>query len=126
MCYYSGAINFLDGIWGVRESSSEEHWGDKHGLITGMKIAQIQGDYKKFRNLLNRNTFNGYAEKVTTNYLHSHIKAYGFFKFWISKIIPKNTKNILKSFFINSKGCLMDLNQSPINNLNPITIILIQ
>jgi glycosyltransferase domain-containing protein len=124
---YSGGIKFLNEIWGVRELSTEEHWGDTHAPITSMKIAQIQGDYGKFRNLLDKNTFNGYAEKVMTNYLHSHIKANGFFKFWISKIIPKNIKKILlKYFFRNTKGFRVDLNQYQINTLNPITEILIK
>lgn len=122
---YGGGIKFVDEIWGVREVSTKEHWGNKHVPITSMKIAQIQGDYEKFQTLLDKNTFNGYAEKVMTNYLHIHIKSNGFFKFWISKIIPKNIKKILLKFFRNNKGCLINLNQSQIKNLNPITEILI-
>jgi glycosyltransferase domain-containing protein len=122
---FNGGIKFIDVIWGVRESSNTEHWATKHATINNIKIANINGDYEKFKFQINKNTMNGYAEKVMSNYLNSHMIKKGFIKSWISKFIPNFLKFIISKFLLErNKDHFLCLNQSEINNLKPVTEIL--
>lgn len=124
---YNGGIKFIDEIWGVRELTTTEHWADKHSTITNKKIANIHGDYEKFKFHLDKNTLNGYAEKVMSNYLNAHMKKNGFLKFWISKFIPNFFKIIISKYFLEThKEQFLYLNQYQIEILKPITEILIK
>ena len=66
---YEGGIKFLNNIWGVREISTLEHWGNQHKPITNMEIANEKGDYMRFSETIDSKTNSGYAKIIMTNYL---------------------------------------------------------
>lgn len=93
---YEGGIKFLNNIWGVREISTLEHWGNQHKPITNMEIANEKGDYMRFSETIDSKTNFGYAKKIMINYLLGQKKENYLLKNSISKIIPQKLKNIIK------------------------------
>lgn len=104
----SGGIKFLDEIWGVRELSSKEHWGDKHSPIVNMKVASIQDDFKKFKELIDKNIVEGYADKVIQAYFKSQNSHFHLLKFYANKLLGNYLKmQVKKMFFSKSKELLL-------------------
>jgi glycosyltransferase domain-containing protein len=94
---YEGGIKFIKDIWGVREISTKEHWGTRHVPIMSMKIAEKNGDYQKFKELVDFNTFVGCADGIMNSYLNGHRKNIGSsLKNTIIRIIPKYIKKRIR------------------------------
>jgi glycosyltransferase domain-containing protein len=100
---YEGGIKFLDRIWGVREQSTVEHWGSHHTPITNMKIANKNGDFMKFSEIVNKKTHPGYAEKILTNYLAGQKKQNHVLRKLVSKLIPWGLKKYVKQKILSRK-----------------------
>jgi len=65
----SGGIKFFNEIWGVREINAQDHWGARHSEIIDIKSTELSKDYRSFKELLDKDTFSGYAEVVINSYL---------------------------------------------------------
>lgn len=94
---FEGGIKFLNDLWGIREIGTNQHWGSRHLPIISKKIANENGDFIKFRNLVDQNTSIGYSDSIINNYIFGQSKNYGFFRSRISKIIPGVIKNVIKN-----------------------------
>ena len=124
---YAGGIKFLKEIWGVREITTLEHWGNRHSPITTLQIAKINGDYNKFQELVNVKTDTGYAEKVFNSYLSGQEKNSGLtVRSTIAKVIPKPLKNLIKNIFAQKAEPKNIVNQMNSENLHSITSLLIR
>lgn len=93
---YEGGIKFPKEIWGVREVSTKEHWGNRHAPILSMEIAEVNGDYQKFTDLVDEQTFNGCANSVMHSYLNGHIKDTISLRGVTSRMIPKFVKRMIR------------------------------
>lgn len=93
---YEGGIKFPKEIWGVREISTKEHWGKRHASIKSMEIAEINGDYQKFKELVDNQTFIGCADAVMHSYLNSFTKETVSLRNVISGLIPKFVKKMIR------------------------------
>lgn len=93
---YEGGIKFPKEIWGVREISAKEHWGNRHAPIMSKEIAGINGDYQKFKELVDHSTFVGCADTVMNSYLNGHTKDTVSLRGVIRKLIPKFVKRMIK------------------------------
>lgn len=118
---YEGGIKFLKEIWGIREISSNEHWGNRHTPISSMEIAEINGDYLKFKHLVDHNTFVGCAELVMNSYLNGHKKEKASLRTFIGKLIPEFVKRIIrKRTNFKSAAAKFVLDDSNYEHLDPI------
>lgn len=122
---FEGGIKFLNEIWGVREISSQEHWGSRHVPIMSIEIAETNGDYQKFKKLVDFDTFAGCADGVMSSYLNGHTKDTGSFRNTISKMMPETLKKIIrKSNVFRESEIKIVLDQTSRELLNPITHLL--
>lgn len=122
---HEGGIKFPKEIWGVREISSKEHWGTRHVPIMSMKIAEANGDYKKFKELVDFNTFVGCADGVMNSYLNGHTKNSVSLRNTISRMIPEFIKKgIRKSGFFQNSEPKIVLDQISKEHLSSITLLL--
>lgn len=122
---FEGGIKFLNEIWGVREMSSQEHWGSRHVPIISMKIAEVNGDYQKFKKLVDFDTFTGCADRLMSSYLNGHIKNTGSFRKTISKMMPETLKKIFrKSKVFGESERKIVLDQTSSELLGPIIHLL--
>lgn len=122
---YAGAIKFLDEIWGVREICANDHWGSRHLPITTMKIAEINGDFKKFEELVDLNTFTGCADIVINSYLSGQVINSGSLRTKISGLIPEFIKmRVREKAFFKNVNPQIDLNQKSKELLHSITLLL--
>ena len=122
---YEGGIKFLNEIWGVREISTKEHWGNRHAPIMSMEIAKINGDYQKFKELVDHKTFVGCADMVMNSYLSGHSKSTVTLRNTISKMIPEFIKKGIRKigFLQNSESNIVS-NQISMECLSPIMSVL--
>jgi glycosyltransferase domain-containing protein len=122
---YEGGIKFLSEIWGVREISTQEHWGTRHVPILSMKIAEANGDYQRFKELVDFNTFHGCADGVMKSYLSGRTKNIGSLRNGISNMIPEVFKKAIRKcvFFQNPKTTI-GLGQISKEYLSPISKLL--
>lgn len=124
---HEGGIKFLDEIWGVRENSTQEHWGNRHAPILNMKIAELSGDYKKFRKLVDFNLSVGCADMVLNSYFNGKAKKTSFLRNTIRKMIPKRIKKLVrKSVFVKKSKPEVVLDKVVIEHLSSITLLLKQ
>lgn len=107
MCH-AGGIKFLKDIWGVRETTTLEHWGSRHAPIVSWKIAHKHDDFFKFKELVDAATIPGYADLVMDNYINGHKKKVGRLRNTVSEMVPKTIKKFLTRI----------LTEQPISNLN--------
>lgn len=122
---YEGGIKFLNEIWGVREISAQEHWGTRHTPITNMKIAEMNGDYQKFKELVDSKTFVGCADKVINSYLNGQTMNNTSLRNSIRKMIPEVFKKaIRKSGFFQNPETKIGLDQLSKERLSPIAKLL--
>ena len=90
-----------------------------------MKIAELSGDYKKFRKLLDVNLFAGCADMVLNSYFDGKANKIGFLRNIISKIIPGNIKKLIReSFFVKKSEPEIVLDKIVSEHLNSITLLL--
>jgi len=122
---YEGGIKFLNEIWGVREISTKEHWGNRHVPILSMKIAEANGDYQRFKELVDFNTFDGCAYGVMNSYLSVHSMNRGSLRSNIGNMIPEVFKKVIKKcvYFHNPKTTIT-LDQISKKYLSPISKLL--
>lgn len=67
---YTGGIKYLNEVWGVRELSNNEHWGDRHRSIANIyQDRNIKGGFQQMKSLLDPLTFQGFSNLVLTSYL---------------------------------------------------------
>jgi glycosyltransferase domain-containing protein len=97
---YEGGIKFMKEMWGIREISIQEHWGTRHVPITSRKIAETNGDFQKFRELVDSNTFVGYSDLIINSYLNGHTKNTGYLRNIVSKMIPGVIKKLIRKYII--------------------------
>jgi glycosyltransferase domain-containing protein len=122
---HAGGIKFLKEIWGVREITTVEHWGNRHASITSMQVAQVNEDYNKFKELVDRNTHIGYADKVMNSYLYGQKKNTRLvIRSKIAKVIPEPVKKIVKNIFLQKSEPKIVLDQINDENLHSITLLL--
>lgn len=120
-----GGLKFSNEIWGVREISSQEHWGSRHVPIMSIEIAETNGDYQKFKKLVDFDTFAGCADGVMSSYLNGHTKNTSSFRNTISKMMPETLKKIIrKSNVFRKSEIKIVLDQTSRELLNPITHLL--
>ena len=97
---YCGGIKYLNNIWSVRELSANEHWGDRHKAINNIYTDKlIRIDFKKYKQLLDLNTFKGYADLILKHYLGiSLIQKYKLItKGYIKELIPNSLLKKIKN-----------------------------
>lgn len=124
---FEGGIKFLKNIWGVREINAQEHWGTRHVPIMSMEIAETNGDYHKFKELVDFNTFAGCADAVMHSYLNGHTKNTGSFRNTISKMMPETLKKMIrKSKVFRESELKIVLDKTSSELLSPITHLLKQ
>jgi glycosyltransferase domain-containing protein len=123
---HAGGIKFLKEIWGVREISTQEHWGNRHAPIVNMKIAHVNGDYQKFEKLVDISTVVGYANIVMNNYLSGQATINSSsLKRNVSRLIPSLIKKIVKkTIFFKSSNTEISLDQENNKLLKSITLLL--
>jgi glycosyltransferase domain-containing protein len=122
---YEGGIKFPKEIWGIREVSAKEHWGNRHAPILNMEIAEINGDYQKFNTSVDNQTFVGCADAVMQSYLSGHKITTFSIRDMISKLIPKFVKEIIrKSISFKTKAEKFVLDDPNYELLNPIKLLI--
>ncbi len=122
---YEGAIKFPKEIWGIREVSTKEHWGTRHASILSMEIAEIKGDYQKFKESIDDQTFLGHADIVMQSYLSGHVKEVVSLRDTISKMIPKFIKRwIRKGTSFKTSADKFILDDQNYGLLDPIKLLL--
>ncbi|MDP2420244.1 TIGR00180 family glycosyltransferase [Sediminibacterium sp.] len=118
-----GGIKFINDIWGVRESNSSEHWGDKHFPILNMKIANNHNDFKKFKELVDKVVFEGYAEKIILAYFKNQNPKIYLFKLYVNKFLGKNLKERIKKIFFTDRKKI-SLSSNDLEKLSKISYVL--
>jgi len=122
---YEGGIKFPKEIWGAREISSKEHWGNRHAPILDKNIAEINGDYQKFKKLVDGQTFVGCADTVMNSYLNGHTKEPVSLTNVISNLTPKFAKDFIKKLtHFKSPGDKFILDDANYKHLEQISLLL--
>lgn len=122
---FEGGIKFPKKIWGIREVSSKEHWGNRHAPILNMEIAEINGDFQKFKALVDNHTFVGCADTVMQSYLSGHKIATFSMRDMVGRLIPKFAKKIFRrSLSFKSKAEKFVLDDPNYELLNPIKLLI--
>ena len=120
---YDGGIRFLDEIWGVREISTQEHWGMRHKPLNSVANLHEDSDYQSFKNLLEEKTSKGYADLVLNSYLNKQFVKKNFIK----KVIPNSVKQQIVKFrnlFSQKKKPLLITSKNEEKSLNKLSLIL--
>ena len=121
---HGGGIKFLDEIWGVREVSIQEHWGNRHVPLNLVVNLKEEADYHSFTALVNENTADGYADLVLGAYLSGQVVVQ---QSSAKKLIPAPIKSALRKFknrlFPVKKPALV-LSPKEESNLRPLKSIL--
>lgn len=122
---HEGGIKFLNEIWGIREISIKEHWGNKHLPIINMDIALVGGDYYKFENLVDSKTFQGCASLIMNSYFirHSNMNN-NKIKNCLLKLIPKSIKRRFREFLNKNSVSSINLESKDSQLLEPISLLL--
>lgn len=122
-----GGIKFFNEIWGVRELNVQDHWGARHSEITDIQSHEMNKDYRSFKELLDKETFSGYAELVISSYLKfqnkNNIKIINIIKLIIPIFILEQIKKLKQR---THSPTLHALNRNTIDSiyLSKITTIL--
>ena len=122
---FEGGIKFLNELWGIREISTDNHWGSRHLPINSKKIAEVNGDFEKFKELVDFNTFIGYSDIVINSYLYGQSKNNKTLRFRLISIIPGFVKMaIKKSIFFKNRSTNIQIDFSNNNDLYVISQLL--
>ncbi len=118
---FEGGIKFLNVLWGIREISIENHWGTRHLPVNSKKIADVNGDFDKFKKLVDFDTFSGYSDIVINSYLYGQSKNNNSLRFRLISIIPSFVKKAIKKIHFFKKWS-NNTHTDPISN-NAIQLI---
>lgn len=98
----TGGVRFLNEIWGVRELTTMEHWGDRHlSIPNNIKDKNIKSDFKLFKTHIDEITYVGYADLVLSSYLkcYRNRKTGLYLKILLKKLIPKELLLHFKNYY---------------------------
>lgn len=93
---YCGGIKFLNEIWGIRELNLSDHWGAKHSAIDSCSAVKKDNDFKKFKELLDKDTIDGYSVLILKSYLKSQQTIFIKIRKVLKKLIPKIILTIIQ------------------------------